>query len=136
MRDRFGHPGRDAQICGHAVQGVDKVFDFVVACGLDVLIEIAVSDSIGQRDGAPEASADAERQEHAGDDADQKRGDRSADEELPSLIISRVQALLGLLHKLVLDLADLLDPAHNFPVSNPGLPPWPALLLLPNGSAA
>ena len=48
MSDGARHIGGEVQVCGHMVQGVDEVLDFVVACGLDVLFEIAASDCIGQ----------------------------------------------------------------------------------------
>ena len=52
MGNRIGHLGGDAQVCGHAVERVDEVLDFVVARGPDVLIKIAKRDRVGERDGA------------------------------------------------------------------------------------
>ena len=108
-----GHLGGDAQVPRHAVQGVDEVLDFVVAACCDVLAEIAMSDRVCEGDGAPEAAADAERQEEAGDDADQDRGGGGSDKPMPGVVVLIGRILLGLLQQPILDAVDFLQLAHD-----------------------
>ena len=66
-------------------------------------------------------AVDAERQQNAGHDADQKSCGCCSHEELPGMVVLGGGLLPGLLHRLVLDVIDLLELPQNIVLDLTGI---------------